>query len=188
MNQNFTKLAYTQSVKDAQEQYGSRRGNAAMEASGDRFVLTDREIPFIQARDTLFMATVGENGWPYMQHRGGPPGFLKVIDETTLAMADYRGNRQYISVGNINSSGRIALFLIDYPSRNRLKIWAEAEVLESSENPEMFDQVSDPAYGAAIERLMVFKVQAYDWNCQQHITPRFTHEEIRQGLAQLEGP
>ncbi len=186
MNKNFTKLAYTQSVKDAQEQYGSRRGNAAMEASGDRFVLTDREIPFIQTRDSFFMATVGENGWPYMQHRGGPPGFLKVIDETTLAMADYRGNRQYISVGNINKSGRIALFLIDYPSRNRLKIWAEAEVLESSENPEMFDQVSDPAYGAAIERLMVFKVQAYDWNCQQHITPRFTHEEIGQGLAQFE--
>ncbi len=185
MNRNFTKYAYTDSVRDAQEQYGSRRGNASMEKSGDRFELTPREIPFIESRDSFFMATVGENDWPYMQHRGGPPGFLKVINETTLAMADYRGNRQYISVGNINASGRVALFLIDYPSRNRLKIWAEAEVLESSENPEMFAAASDPEYGAVVERLMVFTVKAFDWNCQQHITPRFTHEQIRQGLAQL---
>ncbi len=186
MNRNFTDLAYTQSVKDAQEQYGSRRGNESMEGSGDRFVLTEREIPFIETRDSFYVATVGENGWPYMQHRGGPLGFLKVINETTLAMADYRGNRQYISVGNINAGGRVVLFLIDYPSRNRLKIWAEAEVVESSENPELFAAASDPEYGAAVERLMVFTVKAYDWNCQQHITPRFTHEQIREGLAQLE--
>jgi len=184
MDKNFTKLAYTDSVKSAQELYGSRRGNQAMEGSGDRFVLTEREIPFIQSRDSFFMATVGENGWPYMQHRGGPRGFLKVIDEATLAMADYRGNRQYISVGNINSSGRISLFLIDYPSRNRLKIWAEAKILGADENPEMLAKVVDSEYGASIERLMVFTVQAYDWNCQQHITPRFTHEEIEAGFHQ----
>ena len=185
MKRNFTKFAYTDSVKAVQEQKGSRRGNASMEASGDRFILTEREIPFIEARDSIFMATVGENGWPYMQHRGGPRGFLKVIDETTLAMADYRGNRQYISVGNINSNGRVSIFLIDYPSRNRLKIWAEARVVDVDENSELHDQIIDKQYRASVERVMVFTVMAYDWNCQQHITPRFTHEEIEQGIHQF---
>lgn len=184
MNQNFTKFAYTDSVKAAQVQYGSRRGNLSMEGSGDRFVLTEREIPFIESRDSFFVATVGENGWPYMQHRGGPRGFLKVIDAETLAMADYRGNRQYISVGNINANGLSSLFLLDYPSRNRLKIWAKVSILENSENPELLAKVTDREYGASIERLLVFKVQAYDWNCQQHITPRFTHEEIEAGIHQ----
>lgn len=182
MNRNFTKLAYTDSVKKAQDQYGFRKGNERMEVSGDRFVLTEREIPFIASMDSFFMSTVGENGWPYMQHRGGPPGFLKVIDETTLAMADYRGNRQYISVGNINSSGRVALFLIDYPSRNRLKIWADARIVEVDDDPDLLARASDPEYGASIERMMVFSVRAYDWNCQQHITPRFTLEQIEAGF------
>lgn len=182
MSKNFTSFAYTDSVKSAQQQYGSRRGNAAMEASGDRYVLSEREIPFIESRDSFFVASAGENGWPYVQHRGGPPGFLKVINETTLAMADFRGNRQYISVGNINATQHASLFLIDYPTQTRLKIWAEAKIVALDEDPELLAAVTDVEYGAFLERMMVFKVQAYDWNCPQHITRRYTLAEIELGL------
>jgi predicted pyridoxine 5'-phosphate oxidase superfamily flavin-nucleotide-binding protein len=182
MNQNFTKFAFTKSVKEAQEQYGSRKSYARMEESGDRYILTEQEISFIAARDSFYMATVGENGWPYVQFRGGPKGFLKILDDTTLGIADFRGNRQYISVGNINSSKKASLFLIDYPSKRRLKIWAEAEVLETNEYPELLVKLSLPDYEEVIERLIVFKVQAYDWNCPQYITPRFTEEEIKQWI------
>jgi hypothetical protein len=182
MNQNFTKFAFTKSVKEAQEQYGSRKSYARMEESGDRYILTEQEISFIAARDSFYMATVGENGWPYVQFRGGPKGFLKILDDTTLGIADFRGNRQYISVGNINSSRKASLFLIDYPSKRRLKIWAEAEVLETNEYPELLVKLSLPDYEEVIERLIVFKVQAYDWNCPQYITPRFTEEEIKQWI------
>ena len=180
MNQNFTKFAFTKSVKEAQVQYGSRKSYARMEESGDRYVLTENEIFFIESRDSFYMATVGENGWPYVQFRGGPKGFLKILDKTTLGIADFRGNRQYISVGNINSSKKASLFLIDYPSKRRLKIWAEAEVLEINDYPELLVKLSLPDYTEVIERLIVFRVQAYDWNCQQHITPRFTKEEIKE--------
>ena len=183
MNRNFTKFAFTKSVKEAQEQYGSRKSYARMEESGDRYVLTEQEVSFIASRDSFYMATVGENGWPYVQFRGGPKGFLKILDSTTLGIADFRGNRQYISVGNINSSKKAALFLIDYPSQRRLKIWAEPEVFETNEYPELLVKLSLPDYEEVIERLIVFKVQAYDWNCQQYITPRFTEEEIKQGYG-----
>ena len=182
MSQNFTKFTFTKSVKEAQTQYGSRKTYSQMEQSGDRYVLTETEIPFIEGRDSFYIATVGENGWPYVQFRGGPKGFLKILDNTTLGIADFRGNRQYISVGNINSSKKATLFLIDYPSKQRLKIWAEAEVLETNENPELLAKLSLPDYEEITERLIVFKVQAYDWNCQQHITPRFTEEEIKQWI------
>ena len=178
MNQNFTKLAFTDSVKKAQEQNGSRKSYARMEVSGDRFELTEREIPFIQSRDSFYMATVGENGWPYMQYRGGPKGFLKVIDNTTLGYADFRGNMQYISVGNMNSSRKASLFLMDYPSQQRLKIWAESEVIDAGQDAELLKTLEIPGYDAHIERLIIFKVQAFDWNCPQHITPRYTTQEI----------
>ncbi len=131
MNQNFTKLAFSDSVKKFQEQHGSRKSYSRMETSGDQYVLTNREIPLIESRDSFYMATVGENGWPYVQYRGGPKGFLKVIDNTTLGFADFRGNMQYISAGNINSNHKVSLFLIDYPSRQRLKIWAESKIVEA---------------------------------------------------------
>jgi predicted pyridoxine 5'-phosphate oxidase superfamily flavin-nucleotide-binding protein len=186
MNQNFTRFAFTDSVKEAQERYGSRATYARMETSGDHYVLTEREVPFIESRDSFFIATVGENGWPYVQFRGGPKGFLKVIDETTLGMADFRGNRQYISVGNINSTRKASLFLIDYPSQKRLKIWAESELVDAGENPELLEKLQVPDYTAVIERLITFKIQAYDWNCPQHITPRFTAEEIKRGMIALD--
>ena len=183
MSQNFTKFAFTKSVKEAQEHHGSRKSYARIEESGDRYVLTETEISFIETRDSFYMATVGENGWPYVQFRGGPKGFVKIFDNTTLGIADFRGNRQYISVGNINSSKKASLFLMDYPSKRRLKIWAEAEVLDTNQYPDLLVKLSLPDYEEIIERLIVFKVQAYDWNCQQHITPRFTEEEIKQWIV-----
>ncbi len=178
MNRNFTKLAFTDSVKKIQEQYGSRKSYARIENSGDKYVLTGREIPFIKSRDSFYMATVGENGWPYVQYRGGAIGFLKVINNTTLGYADFRGNMQYISAGNINSNSRASLFLIDYPSKQRLKIWAESKVVEADDDQELLKKLIVPNYEAKIERMIVFNILAYDWNCSQHITPRYTTEEI----------
>ncbi|MFQ5603437.1 MAG: pyridoxamine 5'-phosphate oxidase family protein [bacterium] len=185
MNQNFTKFAFTDSVKRAQEQSGSRKSYARMEVSGDQYVLTEREIPFIQSRDSFYMATVGENGWPYAQFRGGPKGFLKVLDHTTLGFADYRGNMQYISTGNLNSSSKASLFLIDYPTQKRLKIWAESEVIDAEQDAELLAKLKMPDYKAHIERLIIFRIQAFDWNCPQHITPRYTREEIAAEIARL---
>ncbi|MCG8606928.1 pyridoxamine 5'-phosphate oxidase family protein [bacterium] len=185
MNQNFTKFAFTDSVKRAQERYGSRKSYARMETSGDQYVLTSREIPFIQSRDSFYMATVGENGWPYVQFRGGPKGFLKVLDNITLGYADFRGNMQYISVGNIDSSRKASLFFMDYPSQKRLKIWAESEVLDAERNTELLEKLKMSGYKADIERLIIFRIQAFDWNCPQHITPRYTSEEIAGEVAKL---
>lgn len=178
MNQNFTQFAFTDAVRKLQEQYGSRGSYARMEASGDKYELTPRETSFIQSRDSFYMATVGENGWPYMQFRGGPKGFLRVIDTTTLGYADFRGNKQYISTGNILTSGKASLFLMDYPSQSRLKIWVHPEIVAVDDNPELARTLDYPEYIATVERLVVLRIQAYDWNCPQHITPRYTAEEI----------
>jgi len=185
MNKNFTKLAFTDSVKKVQEKYGTRKSYARMEDGGDQHELTQREIQYIQSRDSFYMATVGENGWPYVQFRGGPKGFLKIMDNTTLGYADFRGNRQYISVGNINSSNKAALILMDYPSQQRLKIWAESEVIYVEDDSELLKDLEVSAYNAHVERLIIFKIQAYDWNCPQHITPRYTAEEISSEIANL---
>jgi predicted pyridoxine 5'-phosphate oxidase superfamily flavin-nucleotide-binding protein len=179
MNQNFTQLAFTDSVKKVQQQYGTRDAYARMETSGDRFVLTEDEISFIQSRDSFYMGTVGESGWPYVQFRGGPKGFLKVIDETTIAYVDFRGNGQYISTGNMNASQKASLFLIDYPSQRRLKIWAESTITPSVENEKLLKELQMEGYKARLERIVIFKIQAFDWNCPQHITPRYTMEEIQ---------
>mgnify|MGYP005664219495 CR=1 FL=1 len=187
MNQNFTKMAFTQSVKDVQTEFGSRNHYAKLEHSADRFELTEKEEPFIRTRDSFYLSSVGENGWPYVQYRGGPKGFLKIIDSATLGMADYRGNGQYISTGNFNSTRKAMLFLMDYPTKSRLKIWAEAEVLAIKENEELAKKLVDDEYGAVIERLLLFHIKAYDWNCKQHITPRFTLEEY-QNMALRQQP
>jgi hypothetical protein len=183
-NQNFTKSAFTDSVKNAQEQYGSRRGNARMEHSGDRFILTQKEEDLIRSRDMFYLATVGQNGWPYIQFRGGPKGFLRILDDHTLGMADYRGNRQYISVGNMRATPKATLFLIDYPGRQRLKIWTETEVIDLEERPELLETLYDADYRAVAERIILFQIKAYDWNCPQHITPRHTPEQIREILGE----
>ena len=188
MGQNFTDFAFTESVKAAQEHYGSRQNYESMEDDPDRFLLTELEKDYIPSLDFFFMATTGENGWPYVQYRGGPKGFLKILDDRTIGFADYRGNRQFISVGNINSGGKIALILLDFPRRVRLKVWATATVTDVDDDPELAAQLSDPDYRAKVDRLVTLTIQAYDWNCPQNITPRFTEEDILADITRFLPP
>jgi len=149
----------------------------------DRF--TAAEAAFIEARDSFYMATNSESGWPYVQHRGGPAGFLKVLDEKTLGFADFRGNRQYISLGNVASDDRTALFLMDYPNRKRLKILAHMSVRDLAAEPELARRLVSPGYKGRAERALILKLETFDWNCPQHITPRFTAAEIDTAIAPL---
>jgi len=183
MPYGFLDIVSTPSVRAAQEANGSRemwerfKGNRSF----DRF--TESEIAFIAARDSFYMATVSESGWPYVQHRGGPAGFLHVIDDTTLAFADFRGNRQYISLGNVTANGRVALLIMDYPNRRRLKIYAQIEVKDLKTDPELAKILTLEGYRAKPERAFLLHVEAFDWNCPQHITPRFTQQEIETALS-----
>ena len=187
MTDNFTELAFTESVKALQEKYGTRAAYSRMERGGKfRNQLTWQEKKHIADRDGFYLASVGKNGWPYMQFRGGPKGFLKAIDDHTLAFADFRGNGQYISTGNFIDNNKTMLFLMDYPNKRRLKIWAEAEVLDAADHPELAQQLTAPDYEATVERIIVFKVHAFDWNCPQHITPRYSEEEIQNGMVKLD--
>ena len=180
MNQNFTQLAFTPSVKAIQEQQGSRKNYETMEQSGDRYRLTNQEKAFIESRVDFFISTVGENGWPYMQHRGGPKGFLKVLSDDKLGFADFKGNRQYISSGNVASNGKAMLFLIDYPRKQRLKIWVEAEYIPKEEAGDYLEQLVPEGMENQVVSVFVLKIQAYDWNCPKYITQRFTAEEFVQ--------
>ncbi len=183
MAQNFTKFAFTDSVKSRQEKFGSRLSYERMEAH-DKYRIFHREIQFIANRDGFYMSSVGENGWPYVQFRGGPKGFLKVIDSETLAYADFQGNKQYISTSNMDSNNKAMLILLDYATRTRLKIWAESEVLDPDENPELLEKLSDPSYNAKVEHIIILKIKGFDWNCPQHITPKFTIEEMKELVKQ----
>ncbi len=183
MAKHFMEFAFNDSVRKVQEKYRTRVPYQKMENKSEfRNKLTWQEKGYIKNRDSFYMASVGESGWPYMQFRGGPKGFLRVIDENTLAFADFRGNGQYISTGNFNANKKTVLFLMDYTKQQRLKIWAEAEVLHADDHPELLEKLEMPDYEATIERIFIFKVYAFDWNCPQHITPRFTAEEIEAGL------
>jgi predicted pyridoxine 5'-phosphate oxidase superfamily flavin-nucleotide-binding protein len=173
----FSRIAFTPAVKAAQERMGSRTTYARLERdAGDPDPFGDDEIAFLAERDSFYMASIGESGWPYIQHRGGPKGFVRVLDPHTLAFADLRGNRQYISVGNIGGDDRVALIFVDYPNRARLKILARAKIVARSEDPETFERI---AGGAPAERVFLLHVEGFDWNCPQHITPRFTEVEVR---------
>ena len=188
MDRNFTRYAFGDGAKDFQRQFGSREVYSRMEKSGDRFILTEKEKAFIESRDSFYLSTVGSNGFPYAQFRGGPKGFLKVLGPGRLGFADYTGNRQFISAGNIRETGKACLFLIDYPTRQRVKIWAESKVQMIEDDPELASRLSDPNYPAQVERLVVFDILAYDWNCPKYITQRYTLEEIRESpelLARL---
>jgi predicted pyridoxine 5'-phosphate oxidase superfamily flavin-nucleotide-binding protein len=187
MTKPFGSLVFTPVVKALQEKYGSRRQYARLEAAGETQAgLGPDEIEFLHERDTFYMASLGSTGWPYVQHRGGPKGFLKVIDDRTLAFADFSGNKQYISTGNLMTDDRVALIFVDYPRRLRLKILGRAEIFEGEKAKEWLGKVRDPGYKAAIERVYVLRVEAFDWNCPQHIVPRFTEEEIREVLEPVE--
>lgn len=192
MPYHFLEVAVTPNVRQAQAEMGADQiwlGDHHRES--DSF--TENELAFIAARDSFYMASVSETGWPYVQHRGGPAGFLKAVDKKTLAFADYRGNRQYISTGNFATNDRACLFLVDYPRRARLKIYVHVEKLTLDTDPALTALVSDAGYRAKAERIFRLRLEAFDWNCPQHITPRYTESEIeqavtplRQRLAQLE--
>ena len=187
MSHNYGSLVFTPVIKALQEKYGSRRQYARLEsdpASKDR--LGPDETGFIAERDSFYIATLGSTGWPYVQHRGGPVGFLKVIDSSTVAFADFRGNKQYISTGNLMTDNRAALIMVDYPRQARLKLLGRVDVLDGEPAVDWIRRLRDPAYQAVIERVYVIKLEAFDWNCQQHITPRFTAEQIQEALAPFE--
>ena len=184
---SFGSLVFTPVVKKLQERYGSRQQYERMQKAGashDHF--TAFEIDFLAERDSFYWATVGATGWPYVQHRGGPKGFLKVIDDHTLALADFRGNKQFISTGNLLTDNRIAMILVDYPHQARLKILGRVDVLEGEKADAWMGRVQVPGYKAVIERVFVIHVEAYDWNCPQHITPRYTAEEIHDAVHAIE--
>jgi hypothetical protein len=188
MGHRFAELAFTPRVKTVQQEQGSRHAYEKFEGgepANDR--LGDAEAAFIAARDSFYMATVGETGWPYVQHRGGPPGFVKVLDERTLGFADFRGNRQYVSVGNLRGDDRVSMFLMDYAAKRRLKLLGHARIVTAESDPQMLQRLALPDYRARIERGFVVRVAAFDWNCPQHITPRYTHGEVEELVAGLTG-
>ncbi|MDR4479598.1 MAG: pyridoxamine 5'-phosphate oxidase family protein [Nitrospira sp.] len=185
-------IAFTESVKAVQERMGSRKQYARMETTGGWETAISEDLAgFIGERDSCYLATANAKGQPYVQHRGGPKGFLKVLDERTMAFADFAGNRQYITVGNLAENNRAFLFFMDYPNQTRVKIWGWAEVVE--DDPRLLHQLSDPNYKGKPERAIRFHVDAFDINCRQHIQARFTQEDVdvlvqplRDRLAELE--
>jgi predicted pyridoxine 5'-phosphate oxidase superfamily flavin-nucleotide-binding protein len=185
MGHKFAEIAFTPTVKTEQKRSGSRRSYARMEegaAHHDR--LGAREATFIAERDSFYMATVSETGWPYIQHRGGPPGFVRILDDKTIGFADFTGNRQYVSVGNLQTDDRASLFFMDYPNQTRLKLLGHVRLIEPSDS-KFLERLQVPDYGARIERGMVITIEGYDWNCPQHITPRFTQAQVLSMVAPL---
>jgi len=183
---SFGSLVFTPLVKQLQERYGSRRQYERMAASASQDRFTPFETQFLAERDSFYWATIGATGWPYIQHRGGPKGFLKVIDDHTLALGDFRGNKQYISTGNLLTDNRVAMIMVDYPRQARLKILGRVEIFEGEQAEIWLPRVRMPEEKTEIERVFVIHVEAYDWNCPQHITPRYTAEELREGMQEIE--
>ena len=180
---SFGAIAFTPEVKAMQEKLGSRAGYARVEKKVYREGLTEDEIDFIAQRDSFYMASFSESDYPYIQHRGGPKGFVKVLDPFRIGFIDFSGNRQYITVGNIATNNKVAIIMVDYPARARLKILATASIVELKDDPGLFDKLNLDGYKFKPERMMILQVQAYDWNCSQHITPRYTAEDIEQAFA-----
>ena len=182
----FATISFTKSVKAAQTRYGSREKNLGFELSDDpRNELGQFEAEFLAERDSFYQATISENGWPYVQHRGGPKGFMQVLDSRTIGFADFGGNRQYISIGNLNANARISIILMDYPNRRRLKIWGTTRIIHQEDESGLIARLEIPGYRARAERGVVIQVEAVEWNCPRHITPRFTVAEMDEGLLLL---
>jgi predicted pyridoxine 5'-phosphate oxidase superfamily flavin-nucleotide-binding protein len=172
-------------VVKAQVENGSRHiyETSRSDRAFDRF--TAAEADFIASRDSFYIASIAETGWPYVQHRGGPKGFLKMLGDRTLAFADFRGNRQYITLGNTRADNRVALILMDYANRARLKVLAKLEVRDLKEDPALAEYLALPGYRALPERAMLLHLKSFDWNCPQHITPRFTSDEVADAMASI---
>ena len=188
MKRPISDIAFTPAVKAAQEKRGSRKAYARMEERGQQGpwqdVITPELADFIAERDSLYLGTAGVDGQPYIQHRGGPKGFVKVLDEHTLALADFTGNSQYISLGNLSENNKAFIFLMDYTTQSRIKIWGTAELIE--DDPELLQRVIDPDYKGRPERVLVFHVKVWSPNCTQHIKQRFTVEEMAPRIKKLE--
>lgn len=179
MTHRYTDIAFTERVRTEQERKGTREHGRRLEARSQARELGVRERAFIAGCDSFFMATVNQDGWPYVQHRGGAPGFLKVLGPTSLGFADFRGNLQYVSTGNLTGDARVSLILVDYARRWRLKLFGRARGVDLRDAPpDLMQSLSDADYDATIERLMLIEVEAYDWNCSQHIPQRFGAAEI----------
>jgi uncharacterized protein len=189
MSKRYPAIAFTDDVRAVQHERGSDtfydRKRIAGSASDEPDALTDDEIEFLAERDGFYLATVSETGWPYVQHRGGPPGFVRVLDEHTIGWADFRGNLQYISTGNLGGNDRVALITMDYARRRRLKIFGHAQIVTAEQDPELIRSLSLPEYDAVVERAVVVSVDAFDWNCPQHITPRYSAAELEPALADI---
>ena len=183
MADKFHEIVFTDSVRKAQAHYYGK--SQRVEGAPERDALTEDETGFIQSRDSFYMATVSETGWPYVQHRGGKPGFLRVINPASLAFADYKGNRQLLSTGNLAVTDRVTLFLMDYPQRTRLKILGHARVEDARQHPELVAQLAEPEVRPMVERLFFIEVVSFDWNCSQYITPRYTAAEVEIAVAPL---
>jgi len=188
MKRPISDIAFTSAVKQAQDKRGSRRAYARMEQQGRQGpwqdVVTPELAEFIGERDSLYLGTASAGGQPHVQHRGGPKGFIKVLDVHTLAFADFAGNAQYISLGNLSENDKAFIFLMDYPNRLRVKIWGTAEFIEDA--PELFAKVVDTTYEARPERVLLFHIGAWSPNCTQHIQQRFTNEEMAPTIKKLE--
>lgn len=187
MTSRYAQVAFTPDVRRHQERHGSHAAYSRMAADGP--ATADRiganEALFIGERDSFYLATVGRTGWPYIQHRGGPPGFLRVLDQHTLGFADFRGNKQYISRGNLDHDNRVSLFLMDYATQTRMKIFGRARVVEAGDDPALIADLTIADYSAKVERAVLVDVEAYDWNCRQHIPQLFLPDAIQAALGTL---
>ncbi|MEV6062403.1 pyridoxamine 5'-phosphate oxidase family protein [Nocardia asteroides] len=186
MTGRYAQVAFTPLVREHQRAHGSLRGYermAQVPAVADR--IGPDEAWFIGERDSFYLATVGETGWPYIQHRGGAPGFLKVLGERTLGFADFRGNKQYISRGNLDHDDRVSLFLMDYAAQSRMKIFGRARVVEATDDPELIAALTVEGYRAPVERAVLIEVEAFDWNCRQHIPPLYPRAAVAEAMQVL---
>ncbi|MBF6326653.1 pyridoxamine 5'-phosphate oxidase family protein [Nocardia cyriacigeorgica] len=186
MTGRYGQIAFTPLVREHQREHGSLRGYERMTQVPE---VADRIGPdeawFIGERDSFYLATVGETGWPYIQHRGGAPGFLRVLDPNTLGFADFRGNKQYISRGNLDHDNRVALFLMDYATRSRMKIFGRARTVEATDDPALIASLAIEGYRAQVERAVLIEVEAFDWNCRQHIPVLYPQAEVAEAMQSL---
>ena len=183
MATKYLDLTFTDSVCRAQQQYYGRAG--VITGAPERDPLSQAEAEFIAARDSFYLGSISESGWPYIQHRGGAQGFLRVIDDTTLAFADYKGNRQLLTTGNVSVNDRVALFLMDYKNRARLKILGHVRVEDARFHPELVAQIADSNMRPSVERLVFIDIVSFDWNCPKYITPRYSIGEVEELAAPL---
>jgi len=183
MAKKYLQIVLTPAVQRAEEKYFGK--HTVVENAPETDALTTDEAGFIASRDSFYVATVSETGWPYVQHRGGPPGFVKVLGPDLIGFADFKGNCQLVSTGNLDVTDRVALFMMDYPHRTRLKLLGHARVLDAREHPELVDQLAPESLRSKVQRLFLIQVISYDWNCPQYITPRFTAAEVEKHTAPL---